>query len=204
MFQCRLCPKNYQLEDSLTVHTRSVHEDIKYDCSYCDHKSTQKSSLAAHIRGVHGTTKIQCEHCEFQCKWKSTLKQHEARVHFGQSERFQCDKCPSTQSSLGNLKLHNESHHLNISYDCTQCGKSFRQKCGLTIHVKAVHDGEKKSCDVCGFQTFFMAEHKKRIHAEKVSYNCETCGIETSSQEGLRRHTRKVHDVLYTLVSCVR
>ena len=80
MFQCELCPKNYQLEESLTVHNRSVHEDIRYNCRVCDYKATTKSSLAAHNRGVHGTTKIQCEQCEFQCKWKSTLKQQTPEV----------------------------------------------------------------------------------------------------------------------------
>ena len=154
------------------VHKRSVHEGIRFNCSVCDYRAPTKSSLAVHMRGAHSTTKLQCEQCGFQCKWKTTLRQHVARVYLGQSERFQCDECPATQSSLGNLKLHKNSEHLNIKFDCTQCGKSFKQKRGLTIHVKSVHDGEKQNCEVCGFETFFMAEHMKRSHDER----CDAIG----------------------------
>ena len=154
MFQCELCPKKYQLEESFTVHKRSVHEDIKYDCSVCDYKATTKSSLTSHIRGFHGTTKIQCEQCEFQCKWKGTLKQHKARVHFGQSERFPCDKCPSTHSSLGNLKVHDKSEHQNITFDCIQCGKVSNKNGDLAFTSNLSMTGRKKAVRSVGSRHF--------------------------------------------------
>jgi ribosome-binding protein aMBF1 (putative translation factor) len=83
--------------------------------------------------------------------------------------------------------------YVDKSEVCHRCGKKFRSRKRLTIHVK-VHSGEIHACDKCPktFKTRArMHEHRRRFHSEK-NITCESCELTFSSLGSLSRH-RKMH-----------
>ena len=58
------------------MHTKSVHEGVKYQCSKCGHKSTEKRGLKRHIESVHEGISFECNLCTYKASYKASLTQH--------------------------------------------------------------------------------------------------------------------------------
>ena len=84
-----------------------------------------------------------------------------------------------------------------ISFSCTQCNYSAKQKLHLEGHVARVHEGSKKfMCDECGV-TFWrnsnLRKHVKDTHAEK-NFGCASCSYKTVHERSLKYHIESVHE----------
>ena len=58
-FECQICEKYFENEQSLKTHIESVHEGIKFQCEICGKEYSDKSNLKRHISSVH-----KCKICE--------------------------------------------------------------------------------------------------------------------------------------------
>ncbi|KAM4045565.1 uncharacterized protein ACNLHF_009426 [Anomaloglossus baeobatrachus] len=82
-------------------------------------------------------------------------------------------------------------------FSCTDCGKCFKKKSVLVLHVRR-HTGEKPfSCSECGkyyTRKSDLVGHQ-RIHKAEKPFSCSTCGkcfaYKSQVTEHLRTHTRK-------------
>ena len=52
---CRECGKEFASNQNLNIHTKAVHELVKYPCDDCGHQSTNKSNLKSHKKKKHTT-----------------------------------------------------------------------------------------------------------------------------------------------------
>ena len=81
-----------------------------------------------------------------------------------------------------------------LFYQCKDCRENFTAYGTLSVathHIK-VHGGEQFKCNVCGFvisnyNITNIEKHKRTPTGEKL-YNCDKCGEQKTSKDGLRKH----------------
>ena len=52
------------------------------------------------------------------------------------------------------------------SKPCPYCGKKFSTKSSLEPHIKSVHEGQRKKCNICGKILADMPKHMRAMHGE--------------------------------------
>lgn len=104
---------------------------------------------------------------------------------------FPCNLCNKEYSSKLGLKSHQNRIHIEKGkVDCTDCGKQFKFRQSLYVHIKSVHEKLKAACEYCD-KVFSKPSHKKRhiksAH-EKARFPCSMCDYEATYQDNLRTH----------------
>ena len=64
-----------------------------------------------------------------------------------------------------------------IKPQCELCGKYFKTKGNLKVHIVSVHESSKYPCDMCVYEApnrYSLKEHKDALH-KRVKYPCNQC-----------------------------
>lgn len=100
---------------------------------------------------------------------------------------------------FSNSALNEESDQMKeklkpISFDCTVCGKQFREKSHLATHSRAHVDIRNFKCNECGnsYKTKTNLLFHMKTH-EEAPYICTKCDKIFPERKVLMRHTRVVH-----------
>nr|XP_020453849.1 zinc finger protein 121-like [Monopterus albus] len=105
---------------------------------------------------------------------------------------FQCDICGKAFKSRSQVNIHLRVHTGETPYSCKICGKEFRFRSGLVIHMRT-HTGEKPfACKTCGkgFTCSSSLANHMRIHTGEKPFSCKTCGKNFVSTSRLTSHLR--------------
>ncbi|GMR32012.1 hypothetical protein PMAYCL1PPCAC_02207, partial [Pristionchus mayeri] len=75
---------------------------------------------------------------------RSTHLAKHVQTHLEVREKFECEECKKSYTSLQSLKDHQKTHSVDdgVRFDCETCGKSFRWRASLREHKK-MHRGEE-------------------------------------------------------------
>ena len=85
-------------------------------------------------------------------------------------------------------------------FECTKCGKRFRQKRELNRHVINKHTpnhAKPFKCRYCdyGAATKSIVQRHEYTHSSTKPYQCTMCTYQTSYKYILKKHLKKVHNV---------
>nr|CAD7600294.1 unnamed protein product [Timema genevievae] len=105
-------------------------------------------------------------------------------------------KCNRTFSNASNLRIHmNNKHtdHTPESYACQLCGKQFKQKGNLKVHLDSRCGSEPRhACSVCGkaFMSVGSLSTHFLLHTGEKTFLCRFCGKNYRLKVEMQRHER--------------
>ena len=161
-----------------------------------------------------------CSICMKESVNKTARLKHEAIVHKKETQKYKCDECPKSYTSIGTLQYHKRTRHglgEEVNESCDMCGKQFSSVGALTTHMKFIHSTddepvEEIQCDVC-FQTISSLSNFKRHMREQHGdwekrlnldfhegipkmklVECKQCEKKFKRKSDLNRHVANIHE----------
>lgn len=143
--------------------------------------------------------KFHCPQCPHSSKTFSNMKKH-IRTHSSHKD-FECAECGNRYSDKYALRDHLLMRHIQmkkLNHVCPHCGKAFKLRKGLLVHVRTQHTSRQKySCFVCGkvYASKNSVDLHIRIHSnsEPGGHACPKCGKSFDRRDLMLQHHRHIH-----------
>ena len=194
----------------------------KKECQECDTVFYFNLDFQKHQKKLHSS--IKCSNCGEQFESLFLLSKHKNKEHmpkpgFGlnklgeESSKKACPQC-GKEISRSFLKIHQQSVHGNVRYDCFICGKRFTTKRSKHIHMTRCSLGEQteppppiprdvSTCQFCGKDFKTVENYRKNFRAHLVHcksqrtktkpHQCPTCVKTYYEKRDVIRHVEKSH-----------
>uniref|UniRef100_A0A3Q3QH69 C2H2-type domain-containing protein n=1 Tax=Monopterus albus TaxID=43700 RepID=A0A3Q3QH69_MONAL len=121
----------------------------------------------------------------------SPVSETDCDTHIGK-KTFRCGTCGKIFRYKSKLCVHLRIHTGEKPHLCKTCGKSFTQCSALLVHMRT-HTGDKPhDCKFCGkrFSNTSLWKRHIRVHTGEKPYSCSTCGKSFRDTSDLKRHLR--------------
>lgn len=188
---CSQCNKSFMTRTELRIHEAAKHRGEKpFVCEECGHRASSRNGLKMHIKAIHRHDRpFVCNICGHAFTQKNNLNMH-MLVHSGERP-YQCHLCGKTFRTQGTLDKHNRTHTGERPFSCEFCEQRFTEKGALVRHIASKHqEGRPHSCHICG--KTFKAREQLRVHLNRHKgmrkFECIDCGYKFTRQAHLRRH----------------
>ncbi|PGH19202.1 hypothetical protein AJ80_04173 [Polytolypa hystricis UAMH7299] len=174
------CIQAFDTAGHLRAHEARIHGGARFTCTECQDQALEDTGvgnpegvttrreatfatyalLQAHMRSIHPPT---CPDCRMICSSSRELRRHLEIAH-------------------GNVSLEERKIH---PCDYPGCGRSFTKKGNLNVHIRTVHDGEKRF--ICGETDLSTSKKIQGWNGE------DACGKRYGSKLALEEHVRTAH-----------
>ncbi|KAL7838694.1 hypothetical protein AOLI_G00270980 [Acnodon oligacanthus] len=162
-----------------------------WKCCKCDVAFTQPGNLAFHLAKKHKSS-FSCQTCGMAFDTKGKLQYHK----YSHESSVSCEDCGKVCRSTFHLRYHKFIHNEDsVKHFCDLCGKGFRQKASLQVHMTVHTDERRHECPDCK-ATFKVSSHLARhrlMHTDSRPFSCPVCKTGFRTKANVRAHL-KTHE----------
>ncbi|XP_031154687.1 zinc finger protein 62 homolog [Sander lucioperca] len=199
-FNCPLCPQTCLAPANLRAHML-VHE--------AEYETLERTPRPPKENNKHWEKGHTCPHCACVYRDESSLNLHVLSVHKSVAQHLKkVATAPTNQFtplSSDNVQGKLRSDGISIkSYKCSECGKTFRHRSVLELHMR-IHSKDKPyQCKVCGkgFRFGSYLQQHLIIHTGKKPYKCPDCGKDFAFLQNMKTHQRLHQEKPFRCTSC--
>ncbi|CAL9705972.1 unnamed protein product [Knipowitschia caucasica] len=202
-YKCPLCHQNFTTPANLRIHMhtheaeyemdrapRSPKEPLKWthNCPHCTSIFCDELSLKVHVSTFH-KAELPNNSPVLACKAVPSQSSNNVPEFDKDVKSFACSECGKSFRHRSVLELHMRIHSKDKPYQCKVCGKSFRFSSYLQQHL-IIHTGKRPyKCPDCGRAFAFLQNMKthQKLHQEKP-FRCSSCHKGYSDQAQLDTH----------------
>ena len=240
-FQCGICGKGFQTSFALRMHNM-MHDDavstqigddnddltgfddnsevdndehdyntdntdsycnMPHPCKICNEKFSSESMLLLHVKKVHQDARVtlRCSLCGkgfptmVALRLHKMMRENDDEMHVGsrvnaEKRTFQCNNCGKSFKNSHRLQHHFLIHTDEKPHSCNICGESFRYKERMLRHMRT-HTGEKPfQCEVCSkvCATRATLRDHMMIHTGEKPFKCTVCNKCFRKGADLKKH----------------
>lgn len=186
---------------------RRIQSSHRCGIDNCEETFTTYRAAKKHKHEVHGIEKFLCTICGQRFLLSSNLKAHLEWAH-GIGEPKECKLCHQMCRGPNTLRSHMLTHNADNSFSCEICGKLYKYRAGLKIHMDHSHKSNRVkkyfTCEVC--QAIYTKKGSLNHHIIKMNHTtekqksvlrlakpCKQCGKVFGTGVKLQRHMNQVH-----------
>ena len=203
------CSETFRKHTTLQKHIMTAHLKQKpFPCPHVDAATGQKCPMAfetaghlrAHESRLHTEKRFTCTECSQRMDTDNNENDSAVtfptyallQAHIRTAHPPQCPNCLVTCSTSRELRRHLEVAHGDVSveerkvFPCTVpgCDRSFTKKGNLTVHIRTVHEGEKR---------FACGETDLSTSKKVAGWDGYGCGKRYGTKLALEEHIRTAH-----------
>ncbi|XP_040899741.1 uncharacterized protein zgc:66448 isoform X2 [Toxotes jaculatrix] len=199
-FKCPLCPQTYCAPSNLRTHM------LIHEAEYETLERTPRPPREINKSWEKGHS---CPHCPCIYRDESSLNIHMLSVHKSVAQYLEKVAAPPKRQfnllSGDNMPGKWRSDGISIkSYKCSECGKTFRHRSVLELHMR-IHSKDKPyQCKVCGkgFRFSSYLQQHLIIHTGKKPYKCPDCGKDFAFLQNMKTHQKLHQEKPFRCTSC--
>ncbi|TDG48837.1 hypothetical protein AWZ03_004740 [Drosophila navojoa] len=203
LYSCELCQLKLTRKHQLYAHELEQHswQQATHVCSYCQARFVNEQLLEHHYRTLcrNAHRRFMCRKCPLRFRWRENMKLHSDVAH---------NEAGGEQSTL-DIKMNGTRLLPSVSYNCTECNRSFKMQKDLTRHT-LMHAQESSiyRCRWCARRFYRQAnllQHIERhgISAEQLPY-AEALLNASRHPHGQKCIQCKVCNVTYPTIAALR
>ncbi|XP_029360334.1 uncharacterized protein LOC115045021 isoform X2 [Echeneis naucrates] len=199
-FKCPLCPQTYCVPAHLRTHML-IHE--------AEYEKLERTPRIPREINKYWEKGHSCPHCPCVYRDESSLNVHLLSVHKSVAQYLEKVATPPKKQcnvlSSDNVqgKWRNDGTSVK-SYKCSECGKNFRHRSVLELHMR-IHSKDKPyQCKVCGkgFRFSSYLQQHLIIHTGKKPYKCPDCGKDFAFLQNMKTHQKLHQEKPFRCTSC--
>lgn len=200
LFNCPLCPQLHDTPADLRAHM------LIHEAEYETLERTSKPPKEINKYWEKGHT---CPQCPSTYRDEVSLKVHLLSAHKSVAQYLEKVAAPPSKQltplSSDNLQEKVKADNVNNkSYKCSECGKAFRHRSVLELHMR-IHSKDKRyCCKICskGFKFSSYLQQHLIIHTGKKPYKCPECGKDFAFLQNMRTHQKLHQEKPFRCTSC--